>query len=138
MAPESDLVELTDETDSGDIDQDKIDAAISHADELIDGYLRGRYDLPLSPVPGLLRNLSADIALFRLYKAKFRLEAPEAIKDGYTNAIKLLENIQKGTINLGAGVSGSEASGNTPATGGVKVSTPCGGRIFDQDKLRNF
>lgn len=136
MAPESDLVELTDETDAGVIDQAKIDAAIGYADELIDGYLRGRYDLPMSPVPGMLKNLSADIALYRLYKNRSKLAVPEAIKDGYTNAVKLLGAIQAGTINLGVG--GAASAGDIPSSGGAAVSTPTSGRVFSRDNLGNF
>ncbi len=137
MAPESDLVELTDDSDAGVIDQAKIDAAIGYADELINGYLRGKYDLPMSPVPPLLKNLAADIALYRLYKNRSKLAVPEAIKDGHANAIKLLGAIQAGTIALGVGGTGTASAGDIPSSGGA-VSTPTSGRVFSRDNLGNF
>lgn len=100
---EEDLIELTDDTDTGEVDQSNVDKAINHAGEIIDGYLRGRYTLPLDPVPGLLTTLAAVITLRRLYGRRPRLKVPESLADDYKNAIKLLESIQKGLVTLGAG-----------------------------------
>ena len=102
-APEEELIQLTDDAGLGVIDETIVDKALSHAGELVDGYLRGRYLLPLSPVPGLLVNLAATITLRRLYARRSAVKVPESLQDDYKNALKILENLQKGTVTLGVG-----------------------------------
>lgn len=131
-APRDDLVELTDDNNVGDVDQAVVDRALASAAELIDGYLRGRYSLPLDPVPGLLVTLSADIALYRLYARRPRLDVPESLADRYKNALKLLGEIQKGTITIGA-----TGTSDAPApTSGPSFSAP--ERVFSRDRLKDF
>jgi phage gp36-like protein len=132
-APEKDLIELTDDAGIGVIDQAVVDKAIAHADELIDGYLRGRYPLPLNPVPGLIAALSADISLYRLYGRRPRLSIPESLSDKYKNALKLLDNIQKGQITLGIG---GVPEQEIPAPAASLVKTPT--RIFNDDLLDTY
>ncbi len=103
-APEEDLIQLTDDAGLGVIDEVIVAKALSHAGELIDGSLRGRYLLPLSPVPGLLVNLAATITLRRLYARRSAVKVPESLQDDYKNALKILESIQKGTVTLGVGL----------------------------------
>ncbi|MRR56959.1 MAG: DUF1320 domain-containing protein [Deltaproteobacteria bacterium] len=131
-APNEDLIELTDDTDTGAVDQANVDKAIAHADELIDGYLRGRYTLPLDPVPGLIRTLAAVITLRRLYGRRPRLKIPEALADDYKNALKLLENIQKGLVTLGAATPGEEL----PTDAVSQVKAPA--RIFTDELLETY
>lgn len=130
-ASEQDLIELTDDSNSGVIDQSIIDKAVTNAVELIDGYLRGRYTLPLDPVPGLLTTLAADITLYRLYARRTRLAIPESLSDRYKNALKVLDNIQKGMVALGTGQITQAA-----ATGGAQAITP--DRVFTRESLRDY
>jgi phage gp36-like protein len=44
-----------------------VESAIQDATEEIDGYLAGRYDLPLPSVPNNLKRLACDIARYYLY-----------------------------------------------------------------------
>jgi phage gp36-like protein len=129
---QEDLIELTDDSDTGDVDQTNVDKAIAHAGELIDGYLRGRYTLPLDPVPGLIRTLAATISLRRLYARRPRLSIPESLADDYKNALKILENIQKGLVTLGAATPGEEI----PSDAVSKVSAP--ERIFTDEFLDTY
>jgi len=131
--PQQDLIELTDDNDLGIIDQTVIDKAIAAAGELIDGYLRGRYTLPLNPVPGLLPPLAAVIALRRLYGRRPRLAVPESLADEYKNCLKTLDLISSGRISLGSeAVTGAIA----PESGGVQTSSP--DRVFTRDTLRDY
>ncbi len=88
--PEANIIQLTDDEGLGVVNQERVSDAIQYADQLIDGYLRGRYTLPLNPVP-----------TFHLYARRFEIEMPPSMMDRYKNAIKLLEQIQKGLISLG-------------------------------------
>ncbi|HDH51223.1 MAG TPA: DUF1320 domain-containing protein [Nitrospirae bacterium] len=130
--PEENLIQLTDDDNRGIVDQGKVDAAILDADEVIDGYLRGRYTLPLSPVPALLNKISIDIAVFNLYSRKLEFEMAEVIKDRHKNALKLLTQIQSGTVTLGT------ASGETPEPGQYKTNKTSDDKTFDKDTLDKY
>jgi len=134
IVPEDDLVELTDDaTPPTFINEDVIDRAITDAGELIDGYLRGRYTLPLSPVPGLINTLAADITIYRLYARRIRLTPPEIVTERYKEAQKILGKIQSGNVSLGSENTGGDV---TPVTGGPQFSAP--DRVFTRDTLGDY
>lgn len=134
IVPENDLIELTDDSMPAlAIDQAVIDRAIGDAGELVDGYLRGRYALPLSPVPGLINTLAADIAVYRLYARRSRLTPPEGVSERYKEAQKLMERIQAGKISIGTEITGGT---QTPVAGGPQVNAP--GRVFSRDTLEDY
>ena len=76
--------------------------AVLYSSTLIDGYLRGRYSLPLNTHFPLLRILAIDLSIYRLYARRMRNEMPEVIETAYKNAISTLRDIQKGVISLQA------------------------------------
>lgn len=104
---EATLVEITDDNLSNEINTEVIDEIILYSQTLIDGYLRGRYTLPLPLAPEIIKNIAVDLSIYRLYSRRFHTDMPESIKDKYKNATKLLEQIQKGIISLGIEVAGS-------------------------------
>ena len=53
--------------DGTTIDTDLVDKAIEAADGDIDGYLKKRYLVPLSTVDKIIKNISVQLALYRLY-----------------------------------------------------------------------
>lgn len=131
--PEANIIQLTDDAGTGAIDTAKVDDAVSYADQIIDGYMRGRYTVPLSPAPFLIRKLSVDLAIFHLYSRKLELEMPEAMMARYKNAIKVLEQIQKGLISLGI-----ESADSGPGQGYYKTNRTSEDRIFDRETLEKF
>lgn len=78
-----------------------LDEALRSAAELIDGYLRGRYTLPLAETPTVVRDLARVIARYRLYERRPESDTPETVTDTYKNAVKTLEQIRNGRITLG-------------------------------------
>lgn len=64
---------------------------------IIDGYIGSRYALPLTTVPDLLVTLSMDIQRYQM--AHHGQE--EDVRQRYEDALKMLEKISKGTIDLG-------------------------------------
>jgi len=133
IVPNQDLIELTDDTvPAATIVTANVDKAIADAGELIDGYLRANYSLPLTPAPGLINTLAADIAVYRLYARRVKLTPPEGVAERYKNALKLLDQIQKGTIKLGAGAaSTSEAISES-------VSVSADDRIFTRTTMEKY
>lgn len=130
--PEENLIQLTDDAGLGVIDNVKINDAISYAGQLIDGYLRGRYPVPLSPVPELIKRLAVDLAVFYLYSRRFELEMPETMIERRRECIKLLEHIQQGKVLLGV------ETPNSPGQGYYKTSKEPSDRVFSQDVLNQF
>ena len=61
--PEALLIQLTDDADLGIIDEEIAAGVIAGSDALIDGYLRGRLILPLSPVPDLIPGSARHLCL---------------------------------------------------------------------------
>ena len=96
------LSQLTSDDGTEAINRDVAQESILYASTLIDGYLRGRYTLPLNIHFPLLRVLCIDISVYRLYSRRMRNEMPEVIEQNYKNAIQTLKDIQKGVITLEA------------------------------------
>jgi phage gp36-like protein len=95
------LIQLTnDNCEQNSIDAVVCEEAILYSSTLIDGYLRGRYNLPLNTQFPLLRVVAMDLSTYRLYSRRIMTDIPEVVCDAYKNAIKTLENLQKGIITL--------------------------------------
>jgi len=111
------LIKLTDDHELGIVDQPTIDDAIAGADAEIDSYLAGRYNVPLSPVPVLVRRSSVDIAIYNLYSR--RMGAPEDRVERYNNTTRLLKAISDGKATLGQTPAPAETE-----VGGPKAESP--------------
>lgn len=96
----STLIQLTSDYEQDEVDRVVAEEAIIYSSTLIDGYLRGRYTLPLDARFPLLRIVAIDLSVYRLYSRRMRDDMPEVIEANYKNAIKILQDIQKGAISL--------------------------------------
>lgn len=131
--PEANIIQLTDDEGLGAANQTRVDKAVTAADSVIDGYLRGRYSLPLSTVPELIKTIAIDISVYKLYERRLELEMPEAMSSRYKNALKMLEQIQKGLIKLGI-----ESAETGPGQGHYKTNITSDDRTFGKDVLEKF
>lgn len=130
---EETIIELTDDQGLGVVDQAKVTKAITDADEEIDGYLRGRYELPFGTVPAIVNGLSANLTIFNLYCRRPEIELPQTLKMRYDNTIRTLERIQKGVISLGV------TTGESPAEAGEYVTNKAAtDRTFSKSVLDSF
>ena len=89
MLPEDLIVQLTDDEATGSINQGRVDEAIEQADAEIDSYCAGRYAVPFSTVPDIVKKLSVDISIYNLYSRLVR-DMPEVRAERYRSAIKQL------------------------------------------------
>ena len=127
----SELITLTDDEEIGEVSTARVAAAITAADDLIDGYLRGRYDVPLTaPVPGLVNRCSVDLAIYNLYNRKRFLKVPEDLDKTYERCIALLKDIQRGTVLLDVALSTS-----APDELNVLCNKDDDDRVFNSDTL---
>jgi phage gp36-like protein len=100
--PERTLIQLSnDDAAAQTPDVCVIADAVRQAEELIDGYLRGRYNLPLDPVPTVLRDAAVNLARHWLYQRRPEGALPDAVKDSRKDTLKLLESIRDGVVTLG-------------------------------------
>lgn len=125
---EVELVQLTDSTNSGAIDAAVLGRALDDADAEIDGYLAGRYALPLTTVPKILVGYACDIARYRLYDDR----ATEHVAKRYDDAVRYLRMVAEGKVGLGL----SSASEAAAPAGGPAISAPA--RVFSHDTLKDY
>jgi phage gp36-like protein len=104
---EEELIQLTDRTiPATAIDATVVAEAISDADDTINGYIAGRYDLPLSSTPGVLVRNACDLAHYYLYGVNV---VPDVVQKRYDAAIKYLTLLGEGKVTLGLDGDGAEA-----------------------------
>lgn len=98
----SELIQLTDDTGMAAEPNDAVlNAAIDYSCELVDGYMRGRYEIPLSNVPSILPKLCVTIARHWLHSRRInQAEFPKPLQSAYENTVKTLEQIRDGKIHL--------------------------------------
>lgn len=125
---EEDIYVVFDRDGDGFIDTAAVDRALADADNEIDSYLTGRYQLPLANVPPALTRLAAQIAM---YHASTGTTMTDEKKERYAQAVKMLEKIAAGAISLGL-PSADEPPARQPIT--VQAST----RLFGDDELAKF
>lgn len=124
------LVEISDRADvpTGTIDAGLITRAITDATALIDGYLAGRYALPLATIPALVTDLAQRIAIYYAHSNV----ASEKISKDYEAALRQLKDIASGLIKLDAGGAEPEGSGASE----VRTNEP--ERAFTAQTMKGF
>ena len=103
---QNELVDLTDRNSLGVIDDSVLNQAIADASAEMDGYLGGRYALPLVTVPPVLKALCCNIARYKLYDE----QASDQVTKRYDSAVKFLFSVSKGEISLGVDSLGANAT----------------------------
>lgn len=124
------LVQLTDRESppTAEVVEAVVDQALADTDAVIDGYLGGRYALPLATVVPLLVDLALAIAIYKLHPYK---PDPKIEKD-YDGALRMLRDIANGTIRLSAAGLEPEARGD------AGVQTNDRERPFTDENMKGF
>jgi phage gp36-like protein len=130
---EAELIQLTDDERLGAINEKRVNAIGVDVDDLIDGFLRGRYPLPLDPVPQIIRSIAKEMRIYKLFLRKKRQTITKEMTDNYNAQIKLLEKIQRGDITLGGETGGSAPEG--PGPGEYKTNKTAADRKFGKGTL---
>jgi phage gp36-like protein len=130
------LIQLTSDDGVEEVNCVVAQEAILYSSTLIDGYLRGRYSLPLNSRFPLLRILAIDLSIHRLYSRRMRNEMPEVIEDNYRNAISTLRDIQKGVITLQSENDLLETSNYNPLE--YKTNKNILDKLFGQQRLNEY
>jgi len=132
--PQQTLVWLSnDDSAATELSLPVVEEAVRQAEELADAHLRGRYVLPMDPVPTVVKDIVVHLARHWLYARRPEgSELPDAVARTYKSGLQLLESIRDGKLTLGA-----LATGETqPEPGEVAVrSRP---RTFDDDLMGRY
>ncbi|MBZ0253606.1 MAG: DUF1320 domain-containing protein [Candidatus Methylomirabilis sp.] len=128
-ADESQLVQLTDPEGAVVVDA-VVEKALEAASARIDGYLEGRYALPLAKVPAALKGHCCDLALYILW-GKRPLGDSDDIRKRHEDAVRYLERVAEGRIGLGL-----DADGGAPAAAAPMVEGPA--KVFGRDNLESY
>lgn len=121
------VADLLDRDNSGAADTNALSSAQADADALVDGYLAGRYVVPLETVPALILGISANLVRYILWGNN----APDEIRKRYEDSIARLKDIAAGKLNIPTEVlaASSDASG---------VEYYADDRVFTSDSLAGF
>ena len=136
--PNRDLVQLTNEDPTQTtINTAVIDQALADASAEIDGYLDGRFALPLTDPPTVLNRLACDVAMYRLQALRPIHDIADA-RQRYDDAVQLLMRVASGEVTLGLTADNLE-----PAEGldVIQTDKSCGGapvRIFSRRTLQSY
>ncbi len=131
--PNRDLVQLTNEDPMvTSINTTALEQALGDASAEIDGYLGGRFTLPLTEAPEVLNRLACDIAVYRLQSLRPIHDLADA-RRRYDDAIAMLGKVASGQMTLGIGADGNETS---IAQGAEQAAGPA--RIFSRKSMKGF
>ena len=120
---ETEIIQLSDNNNTGAIDSTVVAMAISDADGEIDGYLASRFALPVNPVPKVLLRIACDLTRYYLYDDS----ATDHVQKRYDDAVKFLKGVAAGSIAIGINALGEKPeSQNLP-------EFDSGGNVFNRD-----
>ena len=139
--PNRDLVQLTNEDPAQTtVNQTVLQQALADASAEIDGYLEGRFALPLADPPAVLNRLACDLAMYRLQALRPLHDLAEA-RRRYDDALTLLMRVADGTLTLGLAPDNQEpgeaAGAVVTDAGGDSAGTPAR-RVFSRGSLKGF
>lgn len=122
------VLDLADRDQSGEVDTGVVDQVLTDTDAVIDGYLAGRYKLPLVTTPPLLADIAQTIAIYKLHT----YDPVEKIANDYKDAMRQLREIAEGKIRLP--LAGAEPE----ASSGSGVRTNDRPRPMSDENLKGF
>lgn len=129
--PQAVIAQLTDDVHGSVVDDDVLVAVIASVDEDVDALLRGRYPVPLVPVPRVIERLASNLVWYRLHKRR-NTTVPDGVTKDYDDAMTMLRALQTGRALLPQ----SNAGHTTPRF--VVSNKEPEDRTFSSDVLRRY
>ncbi len=133
---EDKLVQLTDNDETGEVNQARVDKAIEYARGVFDSFARARYSIPV-PVTPMVKSINLDLAVFHLFKSLATIDEGvyKIRKNTNDAAIQLLNAINQGKAALD--VPAIEETIDNPATSD-RILTNKSNAKFTDSKLSGF
>lgn len=113
-------------SDTGAVDQSKVESALNDASAEMDTYLGSVYTLPLSDPNPYLKTICCDITRFRLWDDA----VSEEVRKRYEDAVAWLKKVVKGDVSLGIE--------NTEEVFHAATSRSTSDRTFTRNSLDDF
>lgn len=120
--------QIADRDGSGTADAATITAVLDRADALIDGYLAGRYALPLVTPPPAIIATACDLARYWLYDDA----VPEQVRKRFEDALAWLKDVASGKVLLPL----TAATAATSSIGSPEFDAPT--RVWDANTLARY
>ncbi len=121
------VAQLSNDENPNLVNEEIVSKYISESSQLIEGFLRSRYELPLRNEHTILKKVCIDVVKYELYKRRGKVF--DNIQNLYKDGIATLEKIQKGMITLDEGTAETR-----PGFFLVSNREP----VFDKNKLDNY
>jgi phage gp36-like protein len=96
---QKDLIELTDDSDSGRVNAVIVTAALEEASGRVESYCRQRYITPLQQSDDV-KALTLDIAVYLLFSRRRETRVGETVQQRFDQAIAFLRDIAAGKASL--------------------------------------
>lgn len=125
----TEINQIADRDRDGTPDPDVIAAALTAADNLIDGYVGTRFDVPLAVAPALVVTWAVSIARYVLH----RNGAPEHVERDYKDSISALKDVAAGRIALPLA-----GGASPPLSGGGSVLASHPDEVFTSGRLQGW
>jgi phage gp36-like protein len=125
----AELVQLTDDTNSGSTNDQVVTDVLNEASAMIDSYCRNRYTVPLQS-SDQVKGLCLTIAEYLLYLRRKRVK-PD-VRQSYEDAISFLKDVSMGKAGLDQPINA------TPQSGGGDVQSTEVPEKFSDDNLAGF
>ena len=123
-------VRLTDQDRKGVVDKARLEAALKDATDTVEAYLGVRYDLPLTPVPPLVKGLVAALAREKLHAQRPTVQVTAEADRART----MLRDLSAGRMTL-ADATGEELEGSG---GGVAMWASVDAAVFNAETLDRY
>ncbi|MBB4955560.1 phage gp36-like protein [Agrobacterium vitis] len=115
------------------VDEDKVNTALADASALIDGYIRGRYFVPIAVPPDEVIRATCVLARYDLAQGE-HMDPSDEMAKARKDVIAWLENISRELVNLD--VPAARPTGTNAVGSGPRVSDRP--RIVTHETLRGF
>jgi phage gp36-like protein len=125
----SELIQLTDDTNSGAVNAQLVTDILDEASALIDSYVRVRYNLPLQ-ASSQVKGLCLTIGEYLLYLRRKRVKTD--VRQAYVDALAFLKDVSTSKAGLDQPVSA------TPQSGGGDVQVTQIQERFSEGSLGGF
>jgi phage gp36-like protein len=125
----SELVQLTDDTNSGSTNDQVITDVLTEASALIESYCRVRYTVPLQ-ASDQVKGLCLTLAEYYLYLRRKRVK--DDVRQSYEDAIAFLKDVSSGKAGL------DQPATATPQTSGGDVQVTSVEERFSDDNLSGY
>ncbi|MBW8283324.1 MAG: DUF1320 domain-containing protein [Rhizobium sp.] len=122
------ILQVADRDKDGTADPEVVDAALVHADNIVNGYVGAKYALPLLDTPDLVRTWAVAIARHYLH----RNGPPSYVETDYDNAIAALKDVARGIITLPI------ANGGSPSIAGGSFQGSAPDEVFNGSFLSGW